>query len=59
MSVASVQVIDYAIVTSLLVGIGRAWEFIGERDTGILASLGTLAGHAPPGDSVDSDDEPG
>jgi hypothetical protein len=41
----SVQVIDYAIVTSLLVGIGRAWEFIGERDTGILASLGILAGH--------------
>ncbi|MGH3302457.1 MAG: hypothetical protein ACRDOK_12380 [Streptosporangiaceae bacterium] len=33
-------------MTSLLVGIGRAWEFIGERDTGILASLGILAGHA-------------
>jgi hypothetical protein len=46
----SVQVIDYAVVTSLLVGIGRAWEFIGERDTGILASLGILAGYAgPPG----------
>jgi hypothetical protein len=45
-SQTSVQVIDYALVTSLLVGIGRAWEFIGERDTGILASLGILARHA-------------
>jgi hypothetical protein len=45
-SAASVQVIGYAVVASLLVGIGRAWEFIGERETGILASLGILAGHS-------------
>jgi hypothetical protein len=70
-SETSVQVIGYAVVTSLLVGIGRAWEFIGERETGILASLGILAGRsaAPKAaDAVDStrpdsgkpdDDQPG
>jgi hypothetical protein len=47
-STTSVQVIGYAVVTSMLVGIGRAWEFIGERDTGILASLGILVGRGNP-----------
>jgi hypothetical protein len=28
----------------LLIGIGRAWELVGDRDTGILASLLALAG---------------
>jgi hypothetical protein len=57
----SVQVIGYAVVTSLLVGIGRAWEFIGERDTGILASLGTLVGRGHPqagDDREPADDQP-
>jgi hypothetical protein len=44
-SATSVQTIGYAVVSSLLVGIGRAWEFIGERDSGIFASLGILVGH--------------
>jgi hypothetical protein len=43
----AVQIIGYALVTSLILGIGRAWEFIGERDTGLLASLGVLAGRRP------------
>jgi hypothetical protein len=55
-SATSVQVIDYAIVTSLLVGIGRAWEFIGERETGILASLGILARHSPPPETASGSD---
>jgi hypothetical protein len=44
-SATSIQTIGYAVVSSLLVGIGRAWEFIGERDSGIFASLGILVGH--------------
>jgi hypothetical protein len=52
-SATSVQVIGYAVVTSLLVGIGRAWEFVGERETGILASLGILAGHTDATGTVD------
>lgn len=39
------QVIGYALVTSLIVGIARAWELVGDRDTGILASIAVLAGH--------------
>ncbi len=55
-STTSVQVIGYAVVTSLLVGIGRAWEFIGVRDTGLLASLGILAGHSDPRTAAEADD---
>jgi hypothetical protein len=43
-----VQVIGYALVASLLVGIGRAWELVGDRDTHLLASLAVLTGHAAP-----------
>jgi hypothetical protein len=52
-SSTSLQILGYAVVTSLLVGIGRAWEFIGERDTGLRASLGILAGHTAPPEDAD------
>lgn len=55
-SSTSVQVVGYAVVTSLLVGIGRAWEFIGERDTGLMASLGILAGRADTPDATGAAD---
>jgi hypothetical protein len=42
---APLQVLGYALVTSLIVGIARAWEIVGERDTGVLASLAVLTGH--------------
>ncbi len=50
---SAVQVIGYALITSVIVGIARAWELVGERDTGILASLAVLSGRSP-----DSDDAP-
>ena len=34
-------------VSSLIVGIARAWELVGDRDTGVLASLAVLTGHEP------------
>jgi hypothetical protein len=46
-SSSAVQVIGYAVVSAMLFGIARAWEFIGERETGIFASLGTLFGRTP------------
>lgn len=52
-----VQVIGYAVVTSLVVGVARAWELVGRRDTGILASLAVLAGRQQRADPV-SDDGP-
>jgi hypothetical protein len=44
---APVQIIGYALVTSIIVGIARAWEFVGERNTGLLTSIAVLTGHAP------------
>ena len=38
------NVIGYTLVAGLLVGISRAWELIGDRDTGLLASLMILLG---------------
>lgn len=40
-----VQAISYAIAASLIVGVARAWELVGDRDTGIIASLAVLTGH--------------
>ena len=42
-----VQVISYALVTSTIVGIARAWELVGDRSTGLFASIAVLAGHPP------------
>ena len=41
--------IGYVLVGSLLLGIGRSWEMVGDRDTGILTSIGFLFGHDPTG----------
>jgi hypothetical protein len=43
-SSVSRQVIGYALITSLLVGIARAWELVGGRDTGLTASIAALTG---------------
>jgi hypothetical protein len=43
----SLQAIGYALITSLIVGIARAWELVGGRDTGLTASLIALVGRAP------------
>ena len=53
------QLISYALVTSLLVGIARAWELVGDRDTGISASIAVLAGHPPSSDDVLAPDATG
>jgi hypothetical protein len=47
-TINSVQGISYAIVASLIVGVARAWELVGDRDTGIIASIAVLTGHDHP-----------
>jgi hypothetical protein len=37
--------IGYVLIASLLIGIGRAWELVGDWGTGLLASIGLLTGH--------------
>lgn len=44
---ASAQVIGYALVASLLVGVTRSWELVGARDTGFFASVMTLVAGRP------------
>lgn len=43
--ISVVQLIAYAMVAAILVGIARAWELVGNRDTGLAASLRELMGH--------------
>ena len=45
---APMHLIEYALVTSLIVGISRAWELVGDRDTGLFASIAVLIGHPAP-----------
>lgn len=49
----STQVIGYALVASLLVGVARSWELVGERDTGLIASIMILAAGRPQPDRPD------
>jgi hypothetical protein len=52
----SLQVISYALITSMIVGIARAWELVGGRDTGLSASIAALAGRMrAPGAAADRD----
>jgi hypothetical protein len=39
------EFISYALVASLLIGIARAWELVGARDTGLSASIAELTRH--------------
>ncbi len=35
------------LIASLLIGIARAWELVGDWDTGVVSSIGRLIGHQP------------
>jgi hypothetical protein len=41
---APVDVIGNVLVASLLIGVARSWELVGDRDTGISASIAALTG---------------
>jgi hypothetical protein len=53
------------LIASLLIGIARAWELVGEWDTGIASSIAVLIGHTsvgqrpPPAAGAEGDDRPG
>jgi hypothetical protein len=51
----AMQVISYALIASLIVGISRAWELIGDRDTGLAASIAVLLGHRPRSEAAIAD----
>ncbi len=45
---SGVDVIGNVLAASLLIGIARSWELVGDRDTGITASIAALAGRERP-----------
>ncbi len=55
----ALDTISNLLIASVLVGVARAWEFVGDRDTGIWASVMVLAtGHARRLAPPDADPEP-
>ena len=40
------ELLGDVLITMLLIGIARAWELVGDRDTGIVSSLAVLVGHS-------------
>jgi hypothetical protein len=52
------QIIGYALVTSLIVGIERAWELVGDRETSLFASIAVLAGRTPSPDGAETSTSP-
>jgi hypothetical protein len=59
-SSTAAEIIGYALVASLVLGIGRAWELVGNRDTGVVASLAILVGRHPSHqDGADADSPAG
>lgn len=48
----NLDTIGYVLVASLLIGIGRAWELVGDWDTGLFSSIGLLTGHHPQSQST-------
>jgi hypothetical protein len=39
-----ITLISNVLVASLLIGVARAWELVGDRDTGLITSIAVLAG---------------
>jgi hypothetical protein len=52
------DVLSNVLVASLLIGVARAWELVGARDTGIVSSIAALAGRERPLTAYGVLDEP-
>jgi hypothetical protein len=51
---SALEAVGYALVASLLAGVARAWELVGDRDTGVLSSLAILSGHQSVADAPEA-----
>lgn len=45
----ALEYISQILIASILIGVARAWELVGGRDTGIVTSLAVLTGREAPG----------
>jgi hypothetical protein len=46
--IAGLDLLSNVLVASMLIGVARAWELVGDRDTGIISSIAALAGRERP-----------
>ncbi len=46
-STGALELLSNILVAALIIGIARAWELVGDRDTGIFTSIAVLAGREP------------
>jgi len=53
-SISAAGLVSNLLIGLLLIGIARAWELVGDRDTGIIASIAVLTGHDPSPDGPSS-----
>jgi hypothetical protein len=56
-SKTALDALENVLAASLLIGIARAWELVGARDTGLFSSLAVLSGHeraTPPNERTTS-----
>ena len=54
---SAIDTISNVLIASTLIGVARAWEFVGDRDTGIWSSIMVLAtGHERPMAIPETDD---
>jgi hypothetical protein len=53
---AAANVLGNVLVALLLIGVARAWELVGDRDTGVVASIAVLAGRAGGGNRAGDHD---
>jgi hypothetical protein len=51
----AMSTLSYVLIGDLLVGISRAWQLVGLRDTGLLTSLRILAGFGSATDVADQE----
>jgi hypothetical protein len=54
----ALDVIADVLIVSLLIGIARSWELVGDWNAGIVASITRLVGHQPQGSSAVESDSP-
>jgi len=46
-SAGAAELVSNLLIVLLVIGLARAWELVGDRDTRVIASIAVLAGHGP------------
>ena len=55
----ALAIIGDVLIASLLIGIGRSWELVGDWDAGVVSSIIRLIGHQPEVPATSDHETPG